>query len=85
MIDREYLAPHIHESHREQVAAGKTVAADKGLHKTFPFVEWDDVGPNAKEGVKMNADYLLEHFHIIPKTISVTVQIGKKHDKDETD
>ena len=75
MLTREELAPVIHESHRAQVAAGKTVAADKGFHVKFPFEGWETLGPNAMEGVKMNADYLLEKFIIIPKGDPVSVNV----------
>lgn len=81
-MNREALAKHIHESHRAQVAAGKTVAADKGLHKPFPFVEWDDLGENAKEGVMMNADYLLERFVVKPKDVGCVCYICVAHDGD---
>jgi len=64
-VSREILGRCVHESHREQVRLGFTVAADKGLHKPFPFIEWDDLGAKAKEGCMMNADYLLERFKFL--------------------
>ncbi len=63
-VSREVLGRSIHESHREQVRLGFTVAADMGVHSPRPFIEWVNLGPKAKEGCRLNADYLIQLYKV---------------------
>lgn len=63
-MDREILGRWIHESARKAVEQGNTVAADKHGEKAFRFVEWDDLSESAKEGKRMQADFLFEKLSI---------------------
>lgn len=53
----ELLAIAIHESGRASVAAGHTLAAHVGQPR--PFVEWDDLPEDVREGRRMTAGNLL--------------------------
>lgn len=57
--DVEKLAHHIHESAREAVAQNKVVAKINA-----PFKGWDEITDDAREGRRMMARYLLEHYEI---------------------
>ncbi len=63
-IDR--LAKAIHEAQRECVEQGKTLTRALGS-PPYPFIEWNDLPEQAKEGRRMQAQYLLNLYHIIPK------------------
>ena len=65
-VGNEQLAIRIHEAQREPVAKGKTLTRALG-NEPYPFIEWDDLPEQAKEGRRMQAEYLSTYFHIIPK------------------
>lgn len=67
MIDVETLAKELHEAGREAFEAGTTVAQAQQKDKVFPFVEWDVLTEQAKEGKRIQARHLLEKFRIEPK------------------
>lgn len=58
-IRRETLARLLHESGRQAVEERKIYRSDLPIK---PFCEWDDLDENAKEGRRMMADYLLDHW-----------------------
>lgn len=64
--DNERLAISIHEAKREAVAKGKTLAQALGSPR-YPFLEWNDLPEQAKEGHRMQAEYLSAFYHIIPR------------------
>ena len=60
----EALAMALHEAGRVAVEAGQTVAAEKFGDQSRTFIEWTDISEEAKEGPRVQARYLLEHFII---------------------
>ena len=62
----EGFAKTIHEAQRECVAQGKTLTRALGS-PPYPFIEWNDLPEQAKEGRRMQARYLINLYHIIPK------------------
>ena len=66
-IGIEKIAREIHNSAREAVLTGATVAHDKFGENAKKFTEWDELSENAREGKIMQAKYLLERYYIIPK------------------
>ena len=64
MIDRESLARMLHEAGRKAVEAGNTVAAEQFGEQTRTFIEWDDLSEPAREGRRIQADYLLENLYV---------------------
>jgi hypothetical protein len=64
-VDREILARDLHETARQAVLEGKTVAHTVGNEKTFTFIEWDDLAEPAKEGRRMQADQLIAKYRIM--------------------
>ena len=60
----EALAMALHEAGRVAVEAGQTVAAEKFGDQSRAFIEWTDISEEAKDGVRVQARYLLEHFII---------------------
>ena len=65
----ERLAQVIHESAREAVLSGATVAHDKFGENAKRFTEWNELTENAREGKRMQAQYLIDLYHIIPKLV----------------
>jgi hypothetical protein len=65
-IDVETLAKDLHESAREAVEKGATVAATIGIEKIFKFKEWDEIDEVAREGRRLGARYLLGKYDIRP-------------------
>lgn len=63
-MDREILGRWIHESARQAVELGSTIAAEKFGEKHYTFVEWDELSERAKEGKRMQADFLLQNLSI---------------------
>ena len=63
----EKLAQEVHNSAREAVLTGATVAHDKFGENAKKFTEWDEITENAREGKRMQVKYLLERYYIIPK------------------
>jgi hypothetical protein len=64
---REKLARDLHEAARESVEKGATVAATLGNEKMVKFREWDEIDEVAREGRRMQADYLLKRYFIRKK------------------
>ena len=64
--DNERLAISIHEAQRECVEQGKTLTRALGS-PPYPFIEWNDLPEQAKEGRRMQAEYLSAVYHIIPR------------------
>jgi hypothetical protein len=64
-MDVEILAKALHEAGREAVEKGATVAADKFGEQTRTFLSWEEISENAKEGRRIQARYLLNHFAIL--------------------
>ena len=63
----ETLARDIHEAQRNPVEKGKTLTRALGS-EPYPFIEWEDLPDKAKEGRRMQAQYLLKKYHITPKS-----------------
>jgi hypothetical protein len=60
-VSEEFLARELHEAGREAVEKNFVVRSDvvsKG------FVEWDDIEECAREGRRVQARYLLNHFRV---------------------
>ncbi|MBQ7215565.1 MAG: hypothetical protein IJP54_07245 [Synergistaceae bacterium] len=55
-VGTEKLAQELHESQREYAA-----------RMPFMFKNWEDLSDYAREGYLMQARYLQEMYHIIPK------------------
>ena len=62
--DVEMLAMELHEAGRKAFDAGTTVAQAQQKDKAFPFVEWDELTEQAKEGKRIQARHLIEKFRI---------------------
>jgi hypothetical protein len=60
IIDAEELAKTLHEAGREAVEAGLVVNKVPGQ----PFLEWDQLSEQAREGRRVQARYLLEIYDI---------------------
>ena len=78
----ETLAREIHEAQREPVETGKTLTRALGS-EPYPFIEWKDLPEKAKEGRRMQARYLIERYHIIPKLVG-EVDDTKRNGSDGT-
>jgi hypothetical protein len=61
----ESLAMLLHEAGRMAVKQGATVAAEKFGEPSRTFIEWNDLGPAAREGRIMQAKYLLGKLTMI--------------------
>ena len=70
----EYLAQQLHEAGRAAVEAGQTVAAERFGDYARVFVKWEEISEQAREGRRVQARYLLEHFNISkkPRVAAVT-------------
>ncbi|WP_188055609.1 hypothetical protein [Oryzomonas rubra] len=66
-MGNEELAKALHEAGRAAVEQGATVAAEKFGEKTRKFLEWDEITEPAREGRRIQAAWLQEHFTITPK------------------
>lgn len=62
--DVEMLAKELHEAGRKAFESGTTVAQAQQKDKAFPFVEWDALTEQAKEGKRIQARHLIEKFRI---------------------
>lgn len=62
--DVEMLARELHEAGRKAFDAGTTVAQAQQKDKAFPFVEWDELTEQAKEGKRIQARHLIGKFRI---------------------
>lgn len=67
-MDIEAFAKVLHESGREAVEKRKLVRNDLPIH---PFQEWDELTEDAREGRRMMARYLLNRYHVSPKSKEV--------------
>lgn len=63
--DVEMLAKELHEAGRKAFESGATVAQAQQKDKAFPFVKWDALTEQAKEGKRIQARHLIEKFRIV--------------------
>ena len=63
-INVETLARELHESGREAVESGQTVAAQNFGDETRRFLEWHEISEKARDGRRVQARYLIKHFLI---------------------
>jgi len=63
-MEVESLAKILHASGRKAVETGKTVGLAHDLHKPIPWIVWNDLHEDAKEGRRIQARYLLERVTI---------------------
>lgn len=71
-MDVERLARILHESGRAAVEAGKVVNRIPGQ----PFLGWDAITEDAREGRRMQARYLLEHLDIRDRSMGADHECG---------
>ena len=64
ILDKEDFARLLHDAGRAAVIAGATVAAEKFGEKVRTFIEWDDLTETAKDGRRMQAQFLMDNFNI---------------------
>ena len=62
----ESLAHVLHESGRQAVEAGQTVAHDHFGETSRAFLGWDDISESARDGRRSQARYLLGLFDFAP-------------------
>lgn len=62
-INIEEMAKALHESARESVVSGTTVAAEELGDQARTFQEWDQITETAREGKRSQAKYLLQNFY----------------------
>lgn len=67
MITVEQLAMDLHEAGRAAVEAGNTVAAEKFGEQAKTFVDWWDITETAKQGRRIQAAWLLDHYDMSRK------------------
>ncbi len=60
----EELARALHEAGRAAVEQGSTVAAERFGEASRRFIEWDEIGEQAREGRRIQARYLLNRYVI---------------------
>ena len=65
-MDIEKLAQELHESGREAVEQGLTVAADHHGERTRAFLDWNSISEKAKEGRRVQARWLLAKYVVVP-------------------
>ena len=58
----ERLAEELHEAGRKAFESGTTVAQAQQKDKAFPFVEWDALTEQAKEGKRIQARFILDNL-----------------------
>jgi sugar phosphate isomerase/epimerase len=63
-VDVETLARDLHEAGREAVEKGATVAAAHHGEKTRTFLGWDEITEEARDGRRIQARWLLDHYHM---------------------
>lgn len=61
----ESFAKMLHESGREAVERGCTVAAENGLPKIF--LDWNEVSENVREGRRIQARWLMGRIDMTPR------------------
>ena len=61
-MEVEYLAKELHEAGRAAVLSGKVV----NKNPNQPFLEWDEITEDAREGRRIQARYLLNRNDIKP-------------------
>ncbi len=64
-IDVKTLARELHEAGREAVEKRLVVRDDVPV---MPFVEWDAITENAREGRRIQARWLLERYRVTPRS-----------------
>ena len=60
----EKLAKELHEAGRQAVLANKVVKKDGAPLGQIKFLEWDELSEDAKEGRRIQAQYLLSKYRI---------------------
>ena len=63
-VNSELLAKALHEAGREAVMNNKVLKKDGAPIGKIIFIEWDNLPEHAKEGRRIQARFLLEHFYI---------------------
>lgn len=63
----EFFAQELHEAGRAAVVSGATVAAEKFGEQTRTFIEWEDLTEQARNGRRIQAEYLLQKYTITPR------------------
>ncbi len=67
MVEVETLAKDLHEAGREAVEKKKTVVASLGMETPSKFLEWEEISNDAKDGRRIQAIWLLDHYVITKK------------------
>ena len=83
-IDVETLARELHESGREAVESGQTVAAQKFGDESRRFLEWHEISEQAHEGRRVQARYLIKHFTISCRVSESTDSGASPEPSDDT-
>jgi hypothetical protein len=63
----EDFAKALHESGREAVMTNKVLKKDGAPLGQIKFKEWDELPEEAKEGRRIQAQWILDHFNVIQK------------------
>lgn len=58
----EMLAAELHEAGRRAFEAGATVSQAQRKDKIFPFIDWDNLTEQAKEGKRIQAKFILDNL-----------------------
>lgn len=58
----EVLAVELHEAGRRAFEAGATVSQAQRKDKIFPFIDWDNLTEQAKEGKRIQAKFILDNL-----------------------
>jgi len=58
-MDKEQLAKILHEAGRKAVLANKVVKKDGAPLGQIKFLEWNEITEDAREGRRIQADYIL--------------------------
>ena len=68
MTNIEALAKHLHEAGRAAVLSNKVIKKDGAPLGQIKFLEWDEISEEAREGRRIQAQWLLSHYYILSKT-----------------
>jgi hypothetical protein len=66
-MDKETLARILHEAGRAAVLANKVVKKDGAPLGQIKFIEWNDLTEDAREGRRIQADYILKFCNVESK------------------
>lgn len=64
-VNVDELAKALHEAGRQAVLNNKVVKKDGAPIGQIKFIEWNELTADAKEGRKIQAEYLLKQYRII--------------------